>query len=214
MTTLLVLGAGGHAKVAAETALASGAATQVVFLDDRWSGPESMPKILGRQVIGTLNQALNSDFCSLYDSAMVAIGNPSIRLHWLKKLQLIGYRLPVLIHPTASISPSAKLGPGSVVFAQAAVQADACIGCGVILNTGSSVDHDVQLSDGVHICPGARLAGHVSVGLFSWIGIGASVIQGVRIGSGVTIGAGSVVHRDLPSNITAVGVPARVLASN
>ena len=84
---------------------------------------------------------------------------------------------------------------------------------GVILNTGCSVDHDSQLSDGVHICPGAHLAGEVNVGARSCIGIGASVVQQVRIGSDVIVGAGSVVVRDIPSSVTAVGVPARVVYS-
>ena len=69
-----------------------------------------------------------------------------------------------------------------------------------------------QLGDGVHICPGAHLAGEVSVGSRSWIGIGSSVIQQVHIGSDVIVGAGAVVLRDLPNNVTAAGVPARIIA--
>lgn len=127
---------------------------------------------------------------------MVAIGHAATRLHWIEKLQVAGYELPVLIDPTAWVSPSAQLGSASVVFARAAVQAQASIGTGAILSTGCSVDHDAQLADGVHICPGARLAGAVHVGARSWIGIAASVIPQVR---------------DFPDGVTAVGVPARVI---
>ena len=195
MRSLLILGAGGHAKVVAETALASGDASSVIFLDDRTDAP--------------LAQALEPDMLKRCPAAVVAIGHASTRLHWLEQLSLAGYALPVLIHPTAWVSPSACLAPGSVVLAQAAVQAQACIGKSVILNTGCSVDHDVHLADGVHICPGARLAGGVHVGIRSWIGIGACVIQQVRIGADVTVGAGAAVVQDLPEGITAVGVPAR-----
>ena len=214
MSGLLILGAGGHAKVVAETAISCGVASSVAFLDDRCSSLDVFLSVLGWPVIGPLALALQADTSSQFDAAVVAIGHASTRLHWIQQLQDIGYHLPVLMHPTAWVSPSAHLGPASVVFAQVAVQAQVSIGTGAILNTGCSVDHDAQLADGVHICPGARLAGDVNVGARSWIGIGASVIQQVRIGSDVTVGAGAVVVRDLPNSVTAVGVPARVVSSN
>jgi len=211
MSTLLILGAGGHAKVVAETALSSGVASSIAFLDDRCTGPDQLPHPLGWPVIGPLANALNPTFLDRFPAAAVAIGQSRPRLDWIEKLQHVGYALPVLIHPTAWLSPSAQVGPASVVFAQAAVQAQASIGSGAILNTGSSVEHDVRIADGVHLCPGSRLAGGVQVGTRSWMGIGSSVIQQVRIGADVTVGAGAAVVRDLPYGVTAVGVPARVL---
>jgi len=214
MSGLLILGAGGHAKVVAETALASCVASRIAFLDDRCTGPDLWLPVSGWPVLGPLALSLQAGTLAQFDIAVVAIGNAATRLLWIEKLQAAGYHLPVLMHPTAWVSPSAKLGPASVVFAQAAVQAQASIGTGAILNTGCSVDHDAKLADGVHICPGARLAGAVHIGARSWIGIGASVIQQVCIGSDVTVGAGAAVVRDLPDGVTAVGVPASVLSSN
>jgi sugar O-acyltransferase (sialic acid O-acetyltransferase NeuD family) len=206
VSSLLILAAGGHAKVVGETALAAGAASRIAFLDDC-----SLPPVLGWPLLGPLNQALEPSIQEQFPEALVAIGHAATRLHWMARLQDAGYRLPLLIHPSSWISPSAQIGPGSVVFAQATVQAEAVIGSGAILNTGCSVDHDAQLSDGVHVCPGAHIAGEVHVGVRSWIGIGASVIQRVRIGSDVTVGAGAAVVRDLPDGVTAVGVPALAL---
>ena len=214
MSRLLILGAGGHAKVVAETAISSGAFSSVVFLDDRCTGPDSCRPVLNWPVIGPLSFSLHEDFLKDFEAAVVAIGHAATRLNWIHQLQAAGYHLPVLIHPTAWVSPSAQLGPASVVFAQVSVQSQASIGTGAILNTGCSIDHDTQLSEGVHICPGSCLAGEVKVGARSWIGIGATVIQQVRIGSDVTIGAGAAVVRDLPNSVTAVGVPARVVSSN
>ena len=214
MSNLLILGAGGHAKVVAETALASGFASSISFLDDRCTGLDSCLPVLGWPVIGPLPLALMGETSSRFDAAVVAIGHSATRLHWIHQLQDAGFDLPVLIHPTAWVSPSAQIGPASVAFAQVAVQAHSSIGIGAILNTGCSVDHDTQLADGVHICPGARLAGDVDVGPRSWIGIGSSVNQKVSIGSDVTVGAGSVVVCDLPSSVTAVGVPARVVSTS
>ena len=210
MAGLLLLGAGGHARVMAETALATGRFSRIAFLDDRCSGSAQLPDQLDWPVIGPIAAALDPQIRQQFPAAFVAIGNAAVRLQWLPRLAAAGYELPVVIHPTAWVSPSAQLGIGSVVFAQAAIQAQAVIGCGAILNTGCSVDHDAKLGDGVHICPGARLAGEVQVGERSWIGIGASVIQQIRIGTDVTIGAGAAVVRDLPDGVTALGVPARV----
>lgn len=210
----MILAAGGHAKVLAETVLASGIASRLAFLDDRFHQIGFRGTVLGWPVLGKCDLAFESTTKRKYPSALVAIGNSKIRICFLDQLKAFGYYLPALIHPTAWVSPSAQIGPASVVLAQAAVQSQALIGAGAILNTGCSVDHDSRLFDGVHICPGARLAGEVEVGARSLIGTGASVIPQVRIGSDVTVGAGAAVVRDLPDNVTATGVPARVVSSN
>jgi sugar O-acyltransferase (sialic acid O-acetyltransferase NeuD family) len=212
MAALLLLSAGGHARVVAETALATGRFSRIAFLDDRCTGPAQLPDQLGWPVIGPFAAALDPQIRQQFPAALVAIGNAALRLQWLPRLAGAGYELPVVIHPTAWVSPSSQLAAGSVVFAQAVIQAQAVIGSGAILNTSCSIDHDAQLGDGVHICPGARLAGEVQVGDRSWIGIGACVIQQIRIGADVTVGAGAAVVRDLPDGVTAVGVPARVLS--
>ncbi len=206
MSDLLILGAGGHGKVVAETAIASGLASRITFLDDR-----PIQSVLGWPVLSPLQCALDPLIKEQFPTALVAIGDPATRLLWIEKLQAASYLLPVLVHPSAWISPSAHVGLASVVFANAAVQAEVFIGKGAIINTSCSIDHDTQLADGVHVCPGASLAGEVQVGDRSWIGIGASVIQQICIGSDVTVGAGAAVLRDLPDAITAVGVPAKVL---
>ena len=213
MPALLLLGAGGHARVVSETARATGRFSRIALLDDRCNGPGQLPDQLGWPVIGPFAAALDRQVRQQFSAALVAIGSAAVRLQWLARLAAAGYELPVVVHPTAWVSPSAQIGIGSVVFAQAAIQAQAVIGSGAILNTGCSVDHDARLGDGVHICPGARLAGEVQVGERSWIGIGASVIQQIRIGADVTVGAGAAVVRDLPDGVTAVGVPALVLAT-
>jgi sugar O-acyltransferase (sialic acid O-acetyltransferase NeuD family) len=211
MAALLLLGAGGHARVVAETALATGYFSRIAFLDDHCTGNSQLPDQVGWPVIGPFAAALDPQIRHQFPAALVAIGNARLRLLWLSRLVAAGYELPVVVHPTAWLSPSAHIGAGSVVFAEAAIQAQAVIGSGAILNTGCSVDHDAQLGDAVHICPGACLAGEVQVGDRSWIGIGASVIQQISIGADVTVGAGAAVVRDLPDGVTAVGVPARVL---
>jgi sugar O-acyltransferase (sialic acid O-acetyltransferase NeuD family) len=203
---LLIVGAGGHGKVVAETAEAAGGFRQIAFVDDRvaeLNGSMRWP------VIGTLSDT--AGLLQSYCAAVVAIGDAELRLEILDRLAMEGFALPVLCHPAAWVSPSASLGAGTVVFAQAVIQADAELGQGVIVNTSASIDHDCVLGDGVHVCPGANLGGGVRVGNGSWIGIGACVIQYVRIGENVTVAAGAAVIAGVGDGMTVGGVPARII---
>jgi len=207
MDGLLIFGAGGHGKVVAETAEAIGGFEPICFLDDafaRLNGSRRWP------VLGPDGYASRFADCA----AVVGIGNAARRLELLAELAAAGFKLPVLCHPAARISPSARLGEGTVVFAGAVIQADARLGRGVIVNTLAGVDHDCALADGVHVCPGAHLGGDVTVGEGSWLGIGCSVKHGVRIGRGVTVGAGAAVIDDVADGLTVVGCPARPKGSS
>jgi len=202
---LLIIGAGGHGKVVADTAMEMGRWSRIGFVDDRG---EQLKQVAGISVIGRL-----ADLESLRDEwsvAVVAIGDARHRIDLLSSLRALKFELPAIVHPRAAVSRWATLGAGTVVFAQSAVNAGASIGAGCIVNTGATVDHDCRLGDGVHICPGANLAGNVTVGARSWVGIGSAVRQGISIGQDVTLGAGSVVVRDVPDESIAYGVPARV----
>ena len=68
-----------------------------------------------------------------------------------------------------------------------------------------------MIGTGTHVCPGARLAGRVTVESGAFVGIGATVIQSVRIGYEAVVGAGAVVISDVSPLSTVVGVPAREL---
>lgn len=207
MKRLAILGASGHGKVVADTAECCGWQT-IEFFDDAW--PERQHN--GSWAVVGDTAALHERL-QMFDGVVVAIGNNVIRYSKLLELEAAGASLCSLVHPAATVSRYAVLEKGTVVFAQAVVNADVRIGLGSILNTGCSVDHDCVLGAAVHISPGARLAGGVSVGDLSWVGIGASVRQLVRIGAQVVVGAGAAVTTDVADALTVVGVPARALAN-
>jgi len=203
---LALLGASGHGKVVADSALAAGWGA-VSFFDDAW--PRRDANGAWPIVGGTAQLAAR---LSEFDGVVVAIGNAAIRVQKQLELARAGAAIATVIHPRAWVSPHATLGAGTVVMAGAVINADAVIGQACIINTTASVDHDCRLADGVHISPGAHLSGDVHVGECSWVGVGSSVRQGIRIGAGVMVGAGSVVVKNIADHLTVVGCPAAPLA--
>lgn len=123
-----------------------------------------------------------------------------------------GYRFATIIDPLALIAGPVEIGEGAQILAGAVLQPNVRIGANVIVNTRASVDHDCVIGAHAHIAPGVTLSGSVKVGEGAHIGTGASVIQGIRIGAGSVIGAGAAVITDVPDGATVVGIPARVVA--
>jgi|ERR1035437_1525405 sugar O-acyltransferase (sialic acid O-acetyltransferase NeuD family) len=143
----------------------------------------------------------------------IAIGNPHgrVRMKLHEKLVNEGLKPVNLIHPSAIIADNVKLGDGVQIMAGAVIQPNVIIGNQCIINTKASVDHDCILSDGVEITVGATLCGNVYMETNSWICAGATVLPRIKIGQNSIIGAGSVVTKDMPPNVIAYGVPARVI---
>ncbi|MCA9903559.1 MAG: acetyltransferase [Anaerolineae bacterium] len=200
---VLILGAGGHAKVVADTIETSGHVV-VGFLDDDpglWGKQR-----LGLPVLGSI--AEYADFAA--DGTIVAIGSNQTRKEICGKLEPPAHpRWVNALHPHAILARSARLGVGDAILTAAVVNADTEIGDHVIINTGATVDHDCRLSSFAHIGPGAHLAGGVVVGRGVLIGIGASVAPGCVIGDWAIIGAGATVIHDIPDRVVATGTPAR-----
>lgn len=139
--------------------------------------------------------------------AVVGIGAPEPRRALLGRL---GDVVPAVVAATATVSPRAKLGAGTVVLEHAHVGPSAQLGVGVIVNTGAIVEHDCLVGEGCHVAPGAVLLGAARIGAGTFVGSGARVLPGIELGAGVTVGAGSVVTRGVPDGNTVVGVPARL----
>ena len=203
MKRLAVLGASGHGKVVADSALLFGW-SEIIFFDDSW--PQK--KVVGRwQIIGTSDSMLKE--AAEFDGAIIAIGNNQTRLKIFSDSKNSSLDLITLKHPNSVVSPNATVGRGSVVFAGVVINIGAVLGECVIVNTGAIVDHDCVLENGVHIAPGAHLSGNVHVGPGTWVGVGACVKQGIKIGANVTVGAGAVVISDIADGLTVLGNPAR-----
>lgn len=206
---VIVLGAGGHAKVLIEALLASSAViTGIVDPDQTLLGT----KLFGVPVLG--GDEVLSEFPSsevLLVNGLGSIGLPIRRRKLFEKFINLGYNFSTVVHPSAIVASDVTLCDGSQIMAGVVIQPGTRIGSNVLINTMASVDHDCFIGDHTHVAPGVTLSGSITVGALSHIGTGATVIQGICIGEGSLVGAGALVLRDLPSGATAVGVPARLI---
>jgi len=204
---LLVIGAGGHARVVIDVARAAGF-DPIAALDPASVGATCN----GVEVVGGDDLA-DSMFAKGLRQAVVAIGDNGLRSKIGKRLRDIVFTLPLIVHPSAILSPSAQIGDGTVIMPLAVVNAAATIGTMVIVNTNAVIEHDCDIGDGAHIAPGCRLGGTVSVGVETLIGIGSVVRPEARIGDHVVVGAGSTVIGNIDSHQVATGSPAKAWRS-
>lgn len=202
---VVVLGAGGHAKVVIEILRANG--ETVDYCVSGTHGAETcvgVSVLEGDEHLPTLRQ---KGYCR----AFVAIGSNAIRQRVADVVRRVGFQLINAISPHAIISPSVRLGVGIAIMAGAIINAASVIADLVIVNTGATIDHDCCIGRGVHIAPQCTLAGNVIVGEGAFLGTGATAIPRMQIGRRATVGAGAVVIRNIPDGAVAVGVPARVV---
>ena len=162
MGRIIVLGAGGHAKVVISTLRSMGHSVIAVFDDaEHLKGSE----VMGIPVLGATREAVSCE----YDGAIIAVGNARVRKKIADSLPL---KWTVAIHPRATVDDSGRIGAGTVVFAGAVIQPDVEIGEHSIVNTSANLDHDCWIGNFVHLAPGTCLAGQVAVGEGTMIGLG------------------------------------------
>lgn len=204
---MIVLGAGGHAKVLIDALRLD----SIIVLGAADSNPSKKDRsILGVPVIGGDDEVMKHP----PESVRLVNGVGSIRVTpWRRKLferfKNLGYKFFVVVHPSAIISGDVGLGEGVQVMAGVVVQAGCSIGMNAIVNTHATVDHDCLIGDHSHIAPGVTISGGVRIGENTHIGTGAIVLQGVAIGRDCLVGAGAVVTCDVPDGETVAGVPAK-----
>jgi sugar O-acyltransferase (sialic acid O-acetyltransferase NeuD family) len=204
---LFVYGASGHGKVVGDILLACKDPDFVGFIDDRADLRDT--GVLGLTVLGD-GEWLRHEVEMTQVAVALGVGDNFLRKRLAEKCISWGVELVTIVHPTASVAGSARLGRGTVVMAQAAINADAKIGEGAIVNTSAVVEHDVNIGNFANVSPNAVMAGASRLGMLSHLAIGASTIPCVSIGNMTIVGAGSVVVRDIPDGVVAFGVPARV----
>jgi sugar O-acyltransferase (sialic acid O-acetyltransferase NeuD family) len=202
----VMIGAGGHAEVLQELIQLTRAAHVVGLIDCAPDAQLSQLPHLGSDdqlsslrsqgithfVIGVGSVRASPHRQNLFEQAIAANLNPL-----------------TLIHPSATISPSAILGEGVQIMAGALIHTRAKIGDNVLLNSGCIIEHHVSIGNHTHVASGACLTGGVHVGENCFIGARAVLRNNLSIGPACTIGMGSVVTQNIPAHTLAYGVPAK-----
>ena len=204
MADYILVGDSGHGKVIEDCIVANGEKV-IAWLDDRYNILfQDGPYIKGP--LSIMKKLLKKDI-----KVIISIGNNVIRQTIVERLQLKDMDYGIVIHPSAIISPSAKIEYGTVIMPNVVVNSSSKIGSHTILNTGCIIEHDCVIGNFVHISPSTVLTGGVIIGEGTQIGANSSVNPLIKIGNWTMVGAGSAVIRNIPNNVTAVGVPTEII---
>jgi sugar O-acyltransferase (sialic acid O-acetyltransferase NeuD family) len=216
---VVIIGAGGHGSelysYIQDLAAAGKAINFAGFIDEnKPCGPWNGTKVLGGfEELGALARR-DTNSVTHY---ITAVGNNRIRSELVEKVEGLGWDnlAPwVLQHPDAKIGYGVEIGEGACLAPGSVITTNVRIGKHCIINVNASISHDSHIGDFCNINPGVVIAGNVRLGVGCYIGAGATVIDKITIGDWAIIGAGAVVVADIPSRVTAVGVPAKVIKYN
>jgi len=195
---VILLGAGGHAKVLLEVLRIQGCNVLGLATPDLEKGS----RFFGLEVLG------DDDQLKRYNPSEIDIVNgigslPFQQLRWSvsNKIRSWEYHLSKVIHPSAVVSSNVTLDEGVQIMAGSVIQPGCNIGRDTIINTGCTIDHDCEIGENTHIAPGCTLSGGVSVGKSAHIGTGVSIIQNIKIGEGVVVAAGTTLYKDVEANL-------------
>lgn len=139
------------------------------------------------------------------------VGNPKTKKYFVEKAETLGLKFCSVIHPNVRMSKYVEIGKGTVIAAGNIITTQVKISNHVSLNLDCTLGHDDAIEDYCNIAPGAHISGNVTLKEGVDFGTGAVILQGLMVGKWSVIGAGAVVINNIPDNVTAVGVPARVV---
>jgi len=175
------------------------------FIDDNKNLHNNM--INGLKVLGDINWFKNNRGVE----CVVAIGEPEVKKKVVEKLKKIGVSFCNIIHPSVIMSEFVELGEGVIICAGNILTVNIKIKNHVIINPNCTIGHITSIDDYCTINPSVNINGgnHIHQGVY--IGTNAATIQNIKIGSWSIIGGGAIVIDDIPDNVVAVGVPARII---
>ena len=194
---VIVLGAGGHAKVIIDALRLCG--REIIGITDSEDTGES--HFCGIEVLGDDGSLLeHSPEEVVLANGIGAMPGSELRRKLHQRMTDKGYEFAIVIHPSAVVAADVTIGNGVQLMAGTVIQPGVRIGSSTIINTGVTVDHDCNVHSHCHLAPGVTLSGNVEVNRCTHIGTGTSIIQGITIGENCVIAAGSIIYSDVADN--------------
>jgi len=144
------------------------------------------------------------------DKLLLAIGVPYARRQVAEALLARCAEFLTLIHPTAIVALSARIGEGSILC-PFALASDACqVGRFVLMNYHTSLGHDASAGDFAVLSPYATLGGNAHIEDDVFLGLHASVGPGKTVGARSKVSANSCVLSSAPCDSIVFGVPGKI----
>ena len=211
MQKVVILGAGGFARevlwVFREANKVDHQWEVLGFIDE---GPANHGKfICDLPILGDFEWFKKADKSEI--NVICGVGNPKTKRYFVEKARGLGLDFCSVIHPNVRMSKYVEIGKGTVITAGNIITTQVKIGNHVTLNLDCTLGHDDAIEDYCNIAPGSHISGNVTLKEGVDFGTGAVILQGLTVGKWSIIGAGAVVVNNIPDNVTAVGVPARVV---
>ena len=194
---LIIVGAGGHAAeldeyIAYENKLTDVPVMQVIgFLDD------NPANYAAYQLSAPLFGAINEHEIRLDCYYLMGIANLLYRKQFIESFKAQGAHFIGLIHPSAYISPSSKIGEGVVIGPMANIGPNVSIGDFTMINSRCSMGHDTSIGRFNFISPNVCFSGFTSIGDGNLFGINSATIPGIKVGNNNKIMAGMVLDKNV-----------------
>ncbi len=201
---VVIIGAGGHAKVIVDSLSTMPQYKIIALLDSQSQEKE----LLGVPILGG-DEQLPDLIKQGVKHALIAIGDNKRRKTMALKLTTMGFQFINAVSQHAIVSKHAILGQGICIMPGAVINAGTQIGDHTIINTNSSIDHDCNIAAFSHIAPGATLAGHVTLEEGCFVGTGSSIIPNISLGQWTNAAAGSVIVTNAKAAQQIKGTPAK-----
>ena len=212
MDKAIIIGAGTYGQVYAEYIKDTGKYTLSGFLDDDVSKHDSFINdvpVLGK--VSLLNSLPNKEQTAIF----VPIGNNETRLSILQFAESLAYPTPGFVHPDVQIHHSVKIGKSVYILPSTSIMPLTIIQDYVMVSMGVNIAHHTIIGRGSFLSQGVNVGASINIGEKSFLGIASTIMTGIKgIGQNTLIGAGAVVTKDLPDNVVAAGVPAKIIRQN
>lgn len=145
------------------------------------------------------------------DRFVMGIGTTKRKTQVAKRMLRQGARFISLIHPTALISNSAKIGKGVVICPFVTICTNATVGNFAMMNIYSSAGHDAVIGDYSVLSPYATLNGHAVLEEGVFMGTHTTVVNNKTVGANSRISANSLVVQNIPPHKTMLGNPGKTI---